>query len=416
MKNSTRKTGIGILGNVLWGTHFCQFYQNKKDLLDILVPYFKTGLRSNEFCMWICSEPLGVEDAKKALKKAMPNLGTYLKKGQIEILPHTEWYLRRGRFSSKRVLKGWIDKLNKARAKGFDGLRLTGNTFWLEKKDWQRFTDYEEEVNTVISGYRMIALCTYSLDRCGVQEVIDVINNHQSTLIRRSGKWTLVESFAKRQAEDALRKSEQRLRQANELQQAMDKLKTEVHERQRAEQALSEKSQILEGLFTSIVSPMVILDKDFNFVRVNEAYAKVCQKEISEFPGHNHFELYPHPENVAIFKRVVKTKQPFQASEKPFTFPDHPEWGVTYWDWNLSPILDSSGEVEFLVFSLKDVTIRTQALAQIQQNEELLRNVLETLPVGVWIADKTGKIVHGNRAGHDLGGREVCRHRTIRRI
>jgi PAS domain S-box-containing protein len=409
MKNSMRETGIGILGKVPWGIHFCQFYQSKKDLLDILVPYFKTGLQSNEFCMWICSEPLGVEDAKQALKKAVPDLGRYMRKGQIEFLPHTEWYLQKGRFSSKRVLKGWRSKLDEALAKGFDGLRLTGNTFWLEKKDWQRFAGYEEEVNNVVSHHRMIALCTYSLDRCGVQEVIDVINNHQSTLIRRSDQWTLVESFSKKQAEEALRKSERRLRQASELQAAMDKLKTEVHERHRAEQALAEKSQILEGFFTSNVSPMVILDKGFNFVRVNEAYAKACRREISNFPGRNYFELYPHPENEVLFKRVVKTKQPFQALAKPFTFPDHPDWGVTYWDWNLSPILDSAGEVEFLALSLKDVTMRALALEQIQQNEELLRNVLEALPVGVWIVDKTGKIVHGNRAGHEIwaGGRHI---------
>ena len=43
-----------------------------------------------------------------------------------------------------------------------------------------------------------------------------------------------------------------------------------------------------------------------------------------------------------------------------FEFPDHPEWGVTYWDWNLTPLLDESGEVEALVFSLQDVTARVR--------------------------------------------------------
>lgn len=35
-----RKFGIDIVGDVAWGTHFCQFYQTKQDLIDILVPYF----------------------------------------------------------------------------------------------------------------------------------------------------------------------------------------------------------------------------------------------------------------------------------------------------------------------------------------------------------------------------------------
>jgi hypothetical protein len=64
---------MDIIGDVPWGTHFCQFYETKEDLIDMLVPYFKAGLENNEFCMWIISEPLGVEDAKEALKKVLPN-------------------------------------------------------------------------------------------------------------------------------------------------------------------------------------------------------------------------------------------------------------------------------------------------------------------------------------------------------
>ncbi len=37
-----RYSGIGIIGDLSWGTHFCQFYQTREDLIDILVPYFKT--------------------------------------------------------------------------------------------------------------------------------------------------------------------------------------------------------------------------------------------------------------------------------------------------------------------------------------------------------------------------------------
>ena len=46
-----RKTGIGVVGDVPWGTHFFMFYETKEDLLDTLVPYFKAGLENNEFCL-----------------------------------------------------------------------------------------------------------------------------------------------------------------------------------------------------------------------------------------------------------------------------------------------------------------------------------------------------------------------------
>jgi len=208
-----RKTGIDILGDVPWGTHFCQFYLTKEDLIDILVPYFKAGLENNEFCMWITSEPLSEKEAKEAMREALPDFDRYLKREQIEILPHEEWYLKKGAFNTQRVLKGWVDKLDQALAQDYDGLRLTGNTFWLEKRDWRNFTEYEKEVNNVIGKYQMMAICSYSLDKCGASEVIDVVSNHQFALIRKEGKWKLIESSERIRAEEEIERILERLKE-----------------------------------------------------------------------------------------------------------------------------------------------------------------------------------------------------------
>ncbi len=190
---NTRKAGIDILGDVPWGTHFCQFYHTKEDLIDILVPYFKAGLENYEFCMWITSEPLSEKKAKKAMRMAVPNFDRYLKKGQIEIVPHEEWYLKEGTFNIQRVLNAWIDKHNKSLEQGYDGLRLTANLAWIEEKDWRNFIEYEEKMNNVIDKYRMMAICTYSLDKCGASEVIDVVSTHQFALMKREANWELMQ-------------------------------------------------------------------------------------------------------------------------------------------------------------------------------------------------------------------------------
>ena len=197
----TRKTGVYVIGDIPWGTHFCLFYHTKEDLIDILVPYFKTGLENNEFCMWVTSEPLAENEAKNAMKNAVPYFDRYLKRGQIEIIPYTEWYLKGGVFDLQRVLDSWIDKLNQALTKGCDGMRVTGNTAWLEKRDWKNFTDYEEEINKTIVEHRMLAICTYWLDKCGTSEIIDVVSNHQFALIRKEGKWKSIESSERKRDE-----------------------------------------------------------------------------------------------------------------------------------------------------------------------------------------------------------------------
>ena len=64
-----RKTGIDVLGDMPWGTHFCMFYETKADLLDTLIPYCKSGLEGDEFCLWVVAEPLTIEEATDALKR-----------------------------------------------------------------------------------------------------------------------------------------------------------------------------------------------------------------------------------------------------------------------------------------------------------------------------------------------------------
>lgn len=262
-----RQTGIEIVGAVPWGTHFCQFYQTEQDLIDTLVPYFKAGLESNEFCMWVTSEPLGVEQATHALRECVPDLDRRLAAGQIEIIPHTDWYLSGGRFDQQRVLGGWIQKLDAALANGYAGLRLAGNTFWLEKDNWRDFTNYEEAVNSLIGSYRMMAICTYSLDKCGASEVADVVANHEFAILKRGGEWSAIESSTVRQAKEtlqtALRELDSRTRELEDLNESLTvgtdeleaaneellvaetELRAEVNERRKAEEELHSLNRTL---------------------------------------------------------------------------------------------------------------------------------------------------------------------------
>ncbi len=194
MTEQARKLGIDVLDEAPWGTHLCHFYDTKEDLIDVLVPYFIAGLENNEYCMWVTSEPLKAEDAKASLNKAVENLDHYVEKGQIEILDYSEWYPKSRKFDADEVLRGWVKKENQAVKRGFDGLRLTGNTFWVEKSDWSDFCQYEKAVDKAIGQYRMLAMCSYCLDKCRASELIDVVNRHEFALIKRHGKWELLES------------------------------------------------------------------------------------------------------------------------------------------------------------------------------------------------------------------------------
>jgi signal transduction histidine kinase len=208
-----RKTGIDVLGDMPWGTHFCVFYETKADLLDTLIPYCKSGLEGDEFCLWVVAEPLTIEEATDALKDAVPDIDRYLADSSIEIVSARDWYLQGGTFDLKRVTSGWHEKLVRASARRYAGLRVTGDTAWLGKKDWKDFCAYEEGLNQAVAGQRMAVLCTYPLAACGAAEILDVVRTHQFALVKRHGDWDVVETAGHKQAKAEIKRLNEELEQ-----------------------------------------------------------------------------------------------------------------------------------------------------------------------------------------------------------
>ena len=213
MATGMRKTGIDVVGDMPWGTHFCLFYDTKQDLLDILVAYCEAGLKSAEFCLWVIAEPLTIEEAISALKGAVPDIDRYLADSSIEIVPARDWYLEGGTFDLKKVTGGWLEKLARASARGYAGVRVTGDTAWLEKKDWKDFLEYEEGLNEAVVNQRLAVLCTYPLAACGAYEVLDVVRTHQFALARRHRSWDVIETAGHKQAKAEIERLNEELEQ-----------------------------------------------------------------------------------------------------------------------------------------------------------------------------------------------------------
>ncbi len=186
-------------------------------------------------------------------------------------------------------------------------------------------------------------------------------------------------------------------RQAKELRKHRDRLEELVEERTadlvESEKNLAESNQLLGSVLEYTHMLAVFLDPHFNFIWVNRAYADACKHEISFFPGKNHFDLYPHEENQAIFQRVVDTGKSVFVAAKPFEYPDQPDLGVTYWDWSLIPVKDDTGIVTGLVFTLADVTDRIRTNEALQESESRFRNVVTNSTPVTFMIDRDGTIL-----------------------
>jgi two-component sensor histidine kinase len=212
MDRDFAESGIPSIGRMPWGTHFCQFYEEGADLRDTLVPYFRAGLEHDQSCLWVTPEAFGVDDATAALQAAVPGLKDLVKSGQLEIVDSREWYLAETRFDPDRILAAWAAKADTAMAKGFDGLRVAGDTFWVDSPEtFSSFNDYERRLNRSMQDRRMVCLCSYCLSRTQASDVLDVVHCHDFALTRREGDWDMVESTSLKIAKERLRRANEEL-------------------------------------------------------------------------------------------------------------------------------------------------------------------------------------------------------------
>ncbi|MFH1446400.1 MAG: MEDS domain-containing protein [Chloroflexota bacterium] len=194
MEDKTRRIGLDAMPSIIWGSHLCLLYRTKQELLDILIPYFKTGLEDNEYCIWATSEHLGTAEAFKELGESVADLDGYITKGQLEILDSRELYTREGKFDQEEVLSRWLEKEVSALNNGFSGLRAAGYMDCIDQKDWPAIIQYEQIVDFAISRHRVIALCAYPLDSFEKLEPVELTANHAIVLFNRSGKWMAIQN------------------------------------------------------------------------------------------------------------------------------------------------------------------------------------------------------------------------------
>ena len=71
---------------------------------------------------------------------------------------------------------------------------------------------------------------------------------------------------------------------------------------------------------------------------------------------------------------------------------------------NSSPVIDSTGKIIGCMTVWREITARKKAEDEVKQEKKLLKQILEIMPVGVWIIDAMGNVVEGNHAAREIWG------------
>lgn len=205
MTHALRKSEIPLMETVPWGAHLALFYETERDLLDSCAAYFAAGLQNNESCLWAVVDTITVEAARQALQDAIPDFDRHETAGGIELVPGREFFCRHGVFDVKLLIENRRDRYRRARERGFDGLRISGNA-WAAASERGQYFEFRRELDRAAKGDAILALGTYELGTSRAMDVLDVARTHHLTFARRRGEWQFMETPELEQANAHIRR------------------------------------------------------------------------------------------------------------------------------------------------------------------------------------------------------------------
>ena len=187
---------LGITGGgVTSGAHLCAFYRTRQDFYQLCTSFIQAGLQGHEYCMWITAGRMLEAAALASLGNVVSDPQQYVLSGQLEIVPHSQWYLQDRTFDRHIVIERWKATEKRTEQAGYQGMRVVADLAWLHAPtDWDQFSIYEQEVNASLRERHIIGLCAYSTAQMSVERMCTMLQCHTHSVREREGQgWTVAQ-------------------------------------------------------------------------------------------------------------------------------------------------------------------------------------------------------------------------------
>jgi len=177
--------------------HAIMFYSKNEDKHQVLFTYLQAGLNQGQAAAYIASEE-STDEIKHAMKQFGIDVGSLEKTGALRVINYKDWYLTGGSFHISKTIEMWRRLYEESVAKGFKGLRVTGETeCFFKNRMVKELVEYEKALHRVLD-VPMAAICAYNTDTIaneGKGELyLDLIKAH-STVIFAGPETGAVKSY-----------------------------------------------------------------------------------------------------------------------------------------------------------------------------------------------------------------------------
>ncbi|MBD1939513.1 PAS domain S-box protein [Microcoleus sp. FACHB-68] len=168
-------------------------------------------------------------------------------------------------------------------------------------------------------------------------------------------------------------------------------LRLEIAQREQAEQALLLQRNFVSTILDTAGALVVVLDTQGRIIRFNRACEQTTGYSAEEVIGQPFWDLFLLPEEVEPVKNVFKT---LCLGELPMQYENH--WVARdgrrrLIAWSNKALLDSTGNVEYIIGSGIDITERSRAEEALRKSEAFLRTIVANAPLTLWAVDREGK-------------------------
>jgi PAS domain S-box-containing protein len=179
----------------------------------------------------------------------------------------------------------------------------------------------------------------------------------------------------------------------------------DISERKRAQEELRRERDFISTLIDSTAALVIVSDRDGRFVRFNRACELLTGYSAEEVEGRPFWDLFIEPDEAESVKRAVER---VWSGELPADNENH--WILRDGTrrliaWSNTGLLDADGNVELLVSSGFDITERKRVEDELRASEARFRELANSAPVMIWMADPDGTVTFFNQTWLEFTGR-----------
>ena len=172
----------------------------------------------------------------------------------------------------------------------------------------------------------------------------------------------------------------------------------DVTARRQAEDALRESEQRFRSAFEDTRIGMALATLDGRFTRVNRAFCEMMGYSAQEMTTRSFREI-THPddlaESIAHVQKVGEGGESYFTVEKRYVRRDG---GVVWAITSVAPVLDADGRPQYLVAETQDITERKRAEERLRDSEERFRSIFELAGAGMHTTTPDGRYLQVNKA------------------